>query len=822
MIRRTFVQTIAAAATLAGQRSQLAHAAARILGEEGIAESTIEKPWPRPPVKKLIFDESETPTYSAMAAITPLPATKRIYLQQPCDYKIVTARPDLKFLIHAATSSADPMYLTGYGFVTVRESKAVSFDYHHTEQLFEEERLPLLTQRISQDGFAFEQKSFTTTDAGGRPLLMVRLMVTRQSGQSPRSLDLAWLTVRDAQPRFSSVSNEDYIVFESWGRAWESALKLTPANNSQQDGDTLFDVFKHSNNVTPDGSRNLAGSNLIFSLSFAEEQEAVIEMAIPYEGLRHPVATDDQDLGYQERKAFLAGEEERLLSLSFDDEYRRQSALWYHRFDDAAAIEVPEKVVQDIYHVLTCNNLQFLGSGSGVSYLKPGQGGYNSFSTVYGWESSNYLPMMDRQGFHDEVGRVLDYFLTTQQGHNGPEGDISTAEGSFRPHIHWMCETGAILGIFAEHAFLSGDFGRLRKDSGALLKAARWIQGQRARTRDLLPDGGKSIHYGLMPPGRATDWPDFEYSLFTDAFTWRGLDKLAQAFETANFPEAEWLRREADDYRQCIQESMKKVLINHSQKDPGDKYKVEANVFTQSGLLDTGLIDAGDDLARNIEAGLRQSGAMDDLFATRMEKMEDADLLKLQEKSAGGEIDLYYLNVSEKIWHRIWLERGERVKALRYFYMTMAYSTSRDVHLVSERFSPQLIWLLPWQPNASGNGRVLQVIIDALCLEGHDSLNLLHGAPDAWFATGQTLGVKKLRTAFGVLSFAVKPMAGKPGQYEFSYDCSRDVPSRFRVALPNGGGQQSRRVIDVDTQKRRGGTCMINVATGSVSWEGSL
>ena len=822
MIRRTFVQTIAAAATLAGQRSQLAHAAARILGEEGIAESTIEKPWPRPPVKKLIFDESETPTYSAMAAITPLPATKRIYLQQPCDYKIVTARPDLKFLIYAATSSADPMYLTGYGFVTVRESKAVSFDYHHTEQLFEEERLPLLTQRISQDGFAFEQKSFTTTDAGGRPLLMVRLMVTRQSGQSPRSLDLAWLTVRDAQPRFSSVSNEDYIVFEYWGRAWESALKLTPANNSQQDGDTLFDVFKHSNNVTPDGSRNLAGSNLIFSLSFAEEQEAVIEMAIPYEGLRHPVATDDQDLGYQERKAFLAGEEERLLSLSFDDEYRRQSALWYHRFDDAAAIEVPEKVVQDIYHVLTCNNLQFLGSGSGVSYLKPGQGGYNSFSTVYGWESSNYLPMMDRQGFHDEVGRVLDYFLTTQQGHNGPEGDISTAEGSFRPHIHWMCETGAILGIFAEHAFLSGDFGRLRKDSGALLKAARWIQGQRARTRDLLPDGGKSIHYGLMPPGRATDWPDFEYSLFTDAFTWRGLDKLAQAFETANFPEAEWLRREADDYRQCIQESMKKVLINHSQKDPGDKYKVEANVFTQSGLLDTGLIDAGDDLARNIEAGLRQSGAMDDLFATRMEKMEDADLLKLQEKSAGGEIDLYYLNVSEKIWHRIWLERGERVKALRYFYMTMAYSTSRDVHLVSERFSPQLIWLLPWQPNASGNGRVLQVIIDALCLEGHDSLNLLHGAPDAWFATGQTLGVKKLRTAFGVLSFAVKPMAGKPDQYEFSYDCSRDVPSRFLVALPDDGGQQSRRVIDVDTQKRRGGTCMINVATGSVSRKGSL
>jgi hypothetical protein len=816
MKRRTFVQSIAAAAVLAGRGPQLARAGARIL-EEGKGTPNINRPWPRPPVKRLIFDESKTPSYNAMASLTPLPGTKRIYLQQPCDYKIVTARPDLKFLLYAATSSADPMYLTGYGFVIARDSKAVSFNYNHTKQIFENERLPLLTQRISQEGFAFEQKSFTTTDGGGRPLLMVRLKVTRLAGQSPRFLDLAWLTVRDAQPRFSSVSNEDYIVFEPWGLAWESALKLTAAANSQRDGDTLFDVFKHSKNVTPDGARSLAGSNLIFGLSFVKEQGAVIEMAIPYEGLHHPVAADDKDLGYQERKALLVGEEDRLLSLSFDDEYRRQSALWNHRFDDAAAIEIPEKAVQDIYHVLTCNNLQFLGSGSDVPFLKPGQGGYNSFSTVYGWESSNYLPMMDRQGFHDEVGRVLDYFLTTQQGHHGPEGDISTADGSFRPHIHWMCETGSILGIFAEHAFLSGDFGRLRKDSGALLKAARWIQGQRARTRDLLPDGNKSIHYGLMPPGRASDWPDFEYSLFTDTFTWRGLDKLAQAFETANFPEAEWLRREADDYRQCIQESMKKVLKDHRQKDAGDKYQVEANVFAQNGLLDAGLIGAWDDLAKDMEAELRRSGAMDDLFANRMRQMEDAELLKLQEKSAGGEIDLYYVNVSEKIWHRVWLERGERVKAMRYFYMTLAYSTTRDVHLVSVRSCPQLIWLLPWQPNASGNGRVLQIIIDSLCLEGHDSLKLLYGAPDAWFATRQTLGVKKLRTAFGVLSFGVKPMEGKPGQYEFSYECSRDVPSRFLVALPDGGGQQSRRLIDVDTQKRKTGTCTIDVATGSVS-----
>lgn len=527
---------------------------------------------------------------------------------------------------------------------------------------------------------------------------------------------------------------------------------------------------------------------------------------------------EDQDLCHDAEKAFRIPDEKTLLGRSFETEWQRQRDLWNRQCGRAASIDVPEAIVQEIYRVLTCNDLQFLGSGKGLPYLKPGQGGFSSFSTVYGWESSNYLPVMDRQGFHDEVGRVLDYFLTTQHGHKGPEGDISTAEGSFRPHIHWMCETGAILGIFADHAIFSGDFARLRKDAGALLKAARWIQGQRARTRDLLPDGSRSTHYGLMPPGRATDWPDIGYSLFTDAYTWRGLDKLARAFEVAGFAEAGWLRTEAEDYRQCILASMKAVLPETAaelSKTPSNREQGEKPVLvSHSALLESMLIDSRDDLVKRIEDSLRRSGGMDDLFATRMPEMEDATLLKIQEKSAGGEIDLYYVNSSEKVWHRVWLERGERMKALRYFYMTLAYSTSRDVHVASERFCPQLVWLLPWQPNASGNGRILEMIINSLCLEQRDSMELLFGAPDAWFARGTPLGIRNLRTAFGIFSFSVRPAPGKPRQYELSYDCTRDVPARFLVALPDGAGQESRRVIEVDPRGRKTASYIIDVATG--------
>ncbi len=219
--------------------------------------------------------------------------------------------------------------------------------------------------------------------------------------------------------------------------------------------------------------------------------------------------------------------------------------------------------MNDVYRTLTLNDLQFLGSSPGITYCKPGQGGCSSFAVVYGWESSHFLTVMDAQGFHEEVRRVLDYFLTTQQGSHGPEGDISTAEGCFRPYIHWMCETGSILGIFAQHAICSRDWAALRRDSPSLLKAARWIQGQRARTKQMTADGKKVLHYGLMPAGRSSDWPQRAYNLFTDAYTWQGLDRLARAYELAQLSQAVWLRQEADDYRECILRATRRSLKPH-------------------------------------------------------------------------------------------------------------------------------------------------------------------------------------------------------------------------------------------------------------------
>jgi len=286
-------------------------------------------------------------------------------------------------------------------------------------------------------------------------------------------------------------------------------------------------------------------------------------------------------------------------------------------------------------------------------------------------------------------------------------------------------------------------------------------------------------------------------------------------------PDADWLREEADDYHRCILDSVQGAIKPHP-LDPSLKwisdelYEDPATVMATTvysgcmALLNSGVYPATDPLFGDMERSLRKSGCMDDLFAFKMRTMEDETLKKRQEASAGGKVDLYYVTNCERGWHRIWLLRGERRKALQYFYMTLAYATSRDVHVSHERYCPQLPWLLPWQPNASGNGRILEMILNSLLLEQEDTLCLLYGAPDAWFRQGEPIGVQRLRLSSGTFSFQLTPMANAPGDYEFSYTMEGEPPERLLLALPSGDEGEKREIVTIPGNGQNGATCLIS------------
>jgi len=85
-------------------------------------------------------------------------------------------------------------------------------------------------------------------------------------------------------------------------------------------------------------------------------------------------------------------------------------------------------------------------------------------------------------------------------------------------------------------------------------------------------------------------------------------------------------------------------------------------------------------------------------------------------------------------------------------YSSLVYGMSEDCHETVERVNLVDANYSPFQPNSSGNGRVLamlrRIVIDEQD-EAQGKLRLLRGAPPRWFAPGKSISFSDAPTVFG-------------------------------------------------------------------------
>jgi hypothetical protein len=438
-------------------------------------------------------------------------------------------------------------------------------------------------------------------------------------------------------------------------------------------------------------------------------------------------------------------------------------------------IEVPEDAVNNIYKAQILYNQTQMVQAADRDYSMPVQGSYG----VWPWEQMKQLVALDEFGYHDDVRNALGYFLKLQ-GTGQTHADVASNEGVFpgtgkfeqsgwendsdstiygflahkrekMDFPNWTNSTGSALIAFAEHYYYAKDRVWLKATAPAIVKACDWIVEERKRTMHRLPDGTKPLEYGLMPAGEADDRGRAKptYNLFTDAYSYQGLQLAAAALNDIGNPDGARLLKEAALYREDILEVMRRTKRTAPGASPYPQRLNQPDDYTvyatgPLALVDTGLLDPKDAAFSNEEKYL--------------ESHTNLGVLGLMGAISGinpllqGE---QYMVTGEDPYHYGLTVRGEAAKAILVFYSTLAFGVDHDTLGPVERFDLYDRRYAPFFIDSSGGMRISAMIRRTVLFERDGNLTILPVAPRRWLEAGKQIDVKGVVTYSGTVDFKV-------------------------------------------------------------------
>jgi len=712
--------------------------------------------------------------------------TKRAYLHRAGDYKIVETRPDGAILAKDCVLWEPKGCI---GFMWLHGEEMLPPDFTATRQSFCDGYIPIHTLDYDMGFFQCSQTAFTTR-VKDVPCIAVRLRMKNTHPSKSRRFALSASVIHCAFTDLYEQPNEDYLPFETRIARWHQGEAHSLAGQClvhQGHVAVYFDAKSSGGILAADGGAEVSATFPRFEGDLAVGAEMTVTAFMPYEWAPyHDIGADR--LGGRLRN--FVTNSEMFAGADFDALLDMAKGEWEALFERATQVRVPEQSVNRIYKTLVLNSLQFIACPPEGTHPVCGQGGYNNFSVIYAWEAKYLLAALDSLGYASYVEGIIDYYLSIQ-GRAGPDGDITSKQGAFRPFIFWMSETGAVMKTMAWHYFQTGDKAWLRRVSAGLLEACEWVRRERNATKALDAQGRPVAHYGLLPAGRVHDWPEKGYFYFSDANTYDGYSLSARALSEIGVEGADKYVEDARDYLDCIRKAYAKTVYPHP-RDPELAYH-DNQVYGPQGyimtsycvdgpacMLETGIVAPDDPRVEGFLASLKALNISDGHFYQRMEKMEDEWYQRKFVELGGKDYRMYYVTSGDAIWYAAFLRRGEPGRALGVFYNTLAYATSCDLCLAGERFSPDLRMFIPWQPNASANGRILQMIHQSLFYEDGNTLHLLAGAHPDWLSPGQRISVREGRT----MSY----------KFSFEFECKDDGTASLKLDFLGGKRPENVRV----------------------------
>ncbi len=481
-----------------------------------------------------------------------------------------------------------------------------------------------------------------------------------------------------------------------------------------------------------------------------------------------------------------------LSSLNYSEEKERVVKYWRDLVAENTVFNVPETgfnklskaVIPHIRMSVTKDPKSGLFMVPAASFYYP----------VYANESIFQTVLLDRLGDFETVADYLDVFMKRQGSRKLPGAYTGDQEAVFYgvkideendlTAVGYNMNHGTVLWGLAHHYEYSGDKEWLKKAAPHMVKAADWIIEQRNQAKETDRNGEPVLHYGLLPAGMLEDCPEWRYWYATNAYSYMGLQSMAEAFEEAGLPNVEYYKKEAAAYRNDILNSLQRAIelspvvrlrdntcVPYVPVRPYQRFRYfgskKSKYYDRYGkgiyptlrlsstrevlygpvtLMKTGIIDSKspmadwilndweDNLTLSTSMNLNTHGWVDDEYWF----------------SRGGMV--FQANLQNPAG--VYLERHENKAALRSLYNNFVALFYPDIVALSEEYRM-------WE-HASGpfyktpdESRLVSQIIDLLILEKDNEIWLASGIPERWLEPGQKVELKKIHTRFGEYSFSL-------------------------------------------------------------------
>lgn len=425
-------------------------------------------------------------------------------------------------------------------------------------------------------------------------------------------------------------------------------------------------------------------------------------------------------------------------------------------------LALPDPQLDRLWRALLLHNRLFVREGKVRYGLFPGVYDGGLFGVEEGW---NIVALM-QYGHQEEAERTLAATFF--------DPEFLKKEGQ-----HHQYRNGLALTYLLDVVALGGSEAMQRALWPQVVESAEWIVTSLQSTQQLLPDGTRPVHYGLMP--RHTyggDLKDPAYSLYGSSACWRGLRDAAILAERLGDPHASRWRAAAAEARANLHITAERIYRDPA-KDPARTPKdrppppflpfrtdetadePSARDYHQlfaSLVLETTLFGWQGHFAQHLTGYLQQTGRQV-LGVARFDQWFGR-LGVDAEYSRGTQLCALHRRDFSRFWLGLLGQVGLSCDPATFVSPETAivYFTAAEHHARLRTLAEQPC-RFDSDPCSAGTAVMLQYLRYLLCTEERDEddrptgvLWLLPAAPPSWFRPGRTIAARGLPTALGRVS----------------------------------------------------------------------